>query len=152
MHVRRFLPTTGRFAGSTKSVAEHVVDLADDVVLMDYTRDVDSAWQRAEPFLVYADASNDKYGHNDGADNNNANNNENNNNENNNNNGHARGPVVASIDEGDGRSLSLSSQSPTSTTNNITTTVSIGLAICDPSDPAPDSWCVQHFVEWRWTV
>lgn len=43
------------FNGETKSVAEHVVDLADMTVLMDYDRTTGSILRRAEPFLRYAD-------------------------------------------------------------------------------------------------
>ena len=43
------------FGGATESVAEHVVDLADDVVLMDYTRDPAAALERAAPFLALAE-------------------------------------------------------------------------------------------------
>jgi len=43
------------YNGTTKSVGEHVVDLADDVVLMDYDRSAARIVERATPFLEYAD-------------------------------------------------------------------------------------------------
>jgi hypothetical protein len=44
------------FNGTTKSVAEHVVDLSDGVVLMDYNRNASNVLQRAAPYLAYADS------------------------------------------------------------------------------------------------
>jgi len=43
------------FNGATKSVASHVVDLADEVVLMDYTTSAASVYAHAAPYLDYAD-------------------------------------------------------------------------------------------------
>ena len=43
------------FGGKTQSVAEHVIDLADAVVLMDYDRNYSNVVQRAADFLAYAD-------------------------------------------------------------------------------------------------
>eukprot|EP00039_Didymoeca_costata_P023559 m.7509 g.7509 ORF g.7509 m.7509 type:complete len:307 (+) comp3725_c0_seq1:93-1013(+) len=48
------------YNGSTKSVAEHVVDLADFVVLMDYDRNESNVYTRALPYLTYADSINKK--------------------------------------------------------------------------------------------
>lgn len=42
------------YNGVNKSVAEHVVDIADEVVLMDYSRDADDVVSRARLFLQYA--------------------------------------------------------------------------------------------------
>ena len=44
------------FNGTTKSVAEHVVDLTDGVVLMDYDRSPQRVVRRAAPYLSYADS------------------------------------------------------------------------------------------------
>jgi hypothetical protein len=44
------------FNGATKSVAQHVVDLADEVVLMDYDTSAAKVLSRARPYLEYADA------------------------------------------------------------------------------------------------
>ena len=44
------------FNGTTKSVAQHVVDLADEVVLMDYDTSAAKVLSRARPYLEYADA------------------------------------------------------------------------------------------------
>jgi|EP01044_Picomonas_judraskeda_P002594 hypothetical protein len=44
------------FGGATKSVAKHVIDLADETVLMDYKKNAADVYQAAEPFLVYADS------------------------------------------------------------------------------------------------
>lgn len=44
------------YQGETKSVAEHVQDLANTTVLMDYDRDLAKLLTRAAPFLEYADA------------------------------------------------------------------------------------------------
>lgn len=45
------------WAGASKSVGEHVVDLADEVLLMDYRRDAAAVLAAATPFLRYADGS-----------------------------------------------------------------------------------------------
>jgi hypothetical protein len=42
--------------GQEKSVAEHVVDLSDEVVLMDYTTTVAGVYRNARPYLDIADA------------------------------------------------------------------------------------------------
>ena len=41
----------------TAPVSDHVVDLAQEVVLMDYTRNVADLYKRALPYLAYADTS-----------------------------------------------------------------------------------------------
>ena len=43
------------YRGKTQSVAEHVIDLADAVVLMDYDRNHSNVVKRAADFLTYAD-------------------------------------------------------------------------------------------------
>jgi hypothetical protein len=43
------------FGGATKSVADHVVDLADETVLMDYKKNAADVYAAAAPFLHYAD-------------------------------------------------------------------------------------------------
>jgi len=43
------------YGGVTKSVADHVVDLSDEVLLMDYDRNTSSLYQRAKPYLDCAD-------------------------------------------------------------------------------------------------
>ena len=45
------------WGSATKSVGEHVVDLADEVLLMDYRRDAATVVAAAAPFLRYADES-----------------------------------------------------------------------------------------------
>jgi hypothetical protein len=45
------------WAGASKSVGQHVVDLADEVLLMDYRRDAAAVLAAATPFLRYADES-----------------------------------------------------------------------------------------------
>ena len=44
------------FGGATKSVANHVVDLSDETVLMDYKTSAADVYQAAAPFLAYADS------------------------------------------------------------------------------------------------
>ncbi len=43
------------FGGATKSVANHVVDLADETVLMDYKKTAAEVYNSAQPYLAYAD-------------------------------------------------------------------------------------------------
>ena len=43
--------------GVSKPVGHHVVDIADESVLMDYSRDADQVYARARPFLQYADSA-----------------------------------------------------------------------------------------------
>jgi hypothetical protein len=44
------------FGNKTTSVAQHVIDLADEAVLMDYTRSPSDLYARAKPYLDYADS------------------------------------------------------------------------------------------------
>tara|TARA_B110000208_G_scaffold41746_1_gene55259 strand:- start:91 stop:1050 length:960 start_codon:yes stop_codon:yes gene_type:complete len=50
------------FGGKTVSVAEHVIDLADEAVIMDYDRSPTSLYTRAKPYLDYADSLDPKLG------------------------------------------------------------------------------------------
>jgi hypothetical protein len=43
------------YNGTTQSVGDHVIDLADEIVLMDYDRNASRVVERATPFLEYAD-------------------------------------------------------------------------------------------------
>ena len=47
--------TNMSFNGSTKSVADHVVDIADEIVLMDYKKTAQQVYHYALPFMTYAD-------------------------------------------------------------------------------------------------